>query len=59
MLKEIITRVVLTADEGNVITDGETYGKQIFLAVGETAEGYYEITEEEYLAIVAKEQEEL
>ena len=57
MLKETITRVVLTADDGKVITDGETYGKQIFLAVGETAEGYYEITEEEYNEILAEQEE--
>ncbi len=55
MIKETITRVVLTADEGKVLTDGENYGKQIFLAEDKTAEGYYEITDEQYQEIVAKE----
>ena len=48
----MVTRIVLTADEGKVLTDGENYGKQIFLAEGKTAEGYYEITAEEYIRIL-------
>lgn len=48
MIKETVTRIVLTADEGKVLTDGEIYGKQIFLAEGKSADGYYEIDEEEY-----------
>ena len=41
------TRTVLYADEGMVLTDGETYGKQIFLGDGKSAEDYRQITEEE------------
>ena len=52
----MVTRIVLTADEGKVLTDGENYGKQIFLAEGKTAEGYYEITEKEYNEIVEKQE---
>ena len=40
------TRTVLYADPGMVLTDGETYGKQIFLAEDRSADEFYEITEE-------------
>lgn len=42
------TRTVIYADEGMVLTDGNTYGTTIFLAEGESGEEYREITREEY-----------
>ena len=45
------TRTVLYADPGMVLTDGENYGKQIFLGDGRSAEEYHEITDEEMAAI--------
>lgn len=47
-------RIVLYADPGMVLTDGETYGKQIFLGDGKSAEDYHEITDEEMAAIEQK-----
>lgn len=44
-------RIVLYADPGMVLTDGETYGKQIFLGDGKSAEDFREITDEEMAAI--------
>jgi hypothetical protein len=52
----MITRLVLTADEGKVLTNGEIYGKQIYLAEGLTEKGFYEITEAEYNEIVKAEE---
>ncbi len=42
------TRIVIYADEGKVLTDGTTYGKQIYLADGKNAESFREISENEY-----------
>lgn len=41
-------REVIKADEGYVLTDGEVYGREIYLAEGEDPSAFYAITEEEY-----------
>ena len=58
MITETITRIKLTASEGMMLTDGESYGKEVFLAVDADAGSWHEITEEEHEAI-QKEQEEM
>lgn len=50
-------RKVITADEGYVLTNGKTYGRVIFLADGQSAEEFHEITDEAYKEIM-KDQEE-
>ena len=55
MKKETITRIKLTASEGHILTDGENYGRIVYLASGDEGEEWYEITEEEYRKIVEKE----
>lgn len=42
------TRIVIYADEGKILTDGTTYGKQIYLADGKNADSFWEISENEY-----------
>ena len=42
------TRKIIYADDGKILTNGEIYGKQIFLADGVSEDDFYEISEEEY-----------
>ena len=49
-------RTVIYADEGKVLTNGEIYGKQIFLAEGVSEEDFNEITEAEYEKIMQDEE---
>ena len=43
-------RTILYAEDGKILTNGETYGRIIFLADIEDESTYYEIAEEEYEA---------
>ena len=54
MKKETITRIKLTASEGHVLTNGESFGKTVYLASGDEGDGWYEITEAEYEAKMAE-----
>ena len=48
------TRIVLYADEGKVLTNGEIYGSVIYLSEGEDESNYREITKEEYEKITGE-----
>lgn len=54
MKKELQTIVTLTASEGHILTDGESYGRIVYLAQGDEGEKWYEITEAEYEAKMAE-----
>ena len=54
MKKESQTIVKLTASEGHILTDGESYGRIVYLAQGDEGEKWYEITEAEYNAKMAE-----
>ena len=41
-------RKVIYASEGKILTNGEIYGKIIYLAEGVREDSFYEITKEEY-----------
>lgn len=47
MKKETIVQIVLKADEGKVLTDGENFGTTIVLPETVNADEWYEIGEEE------------
>jgi hypothetical protein len=51
-------RKILTAKEGKVLTNGEIYGKVIYLAEGVDESGFYEITEGEYEQMIERSSEE-
>ena len=50
-------RLVIYADEGKVLTNGETYGRTIYLANGENADNYHEISEAEYQEMLKSQEE--
>lgn len=45
--------IMLTSDEGKILTDGEVYGKIIALGKGDSPERYHEITVGEYENILS------
>ena len=49
-----VTRTVLVADEGMVLTNGEHYGKSVYLAEGADASAWREVSEAEYNAVMAE-----
>ena len=53
------TRTVIYADEGMILTNGEIYGKQIFLEEGLDASTFHEITEEEYFESLPEEEQKV
>ena len=52
MITETITRIKLTASEGMILTDGENYGKEVYLAEDAEQSLWHEITEDEYEKLV-------
>lgn len=59
MKKDAITMIKLTASEGHILTNGETYGRVVFLPSGDEGEKWYEITEGEYKKKMAEEEARL
>ena len=59
MKEETITLRKLTASAGFTLTNGEVYGKEIYLGKYDSPENWREITDAEYAAVVAAQKEEL
>mgnify|MGYP003301390606 CR=1 FL=1 len=49
MITEKVT--VLKADEGMTLTNGETFGKVVYLGTNDSASNWHEITDEEAQAL--------
>lgn len=47
MEKSTIELIKLTASEGMTLTNGETYGKEVYLGCNDSAENWHEIPDEE------------
>lgn len=58
MIESTIKITKLTASDGHMLTNGDVYGKEIYLGVNDSAANWREITIEEYEAIVAFADEE-
>ena len=52
---QVVELKILTASDGMVLTNGEAYGKVIYLGKNDSAENWHEITEEEYEEILQEE----
>lgn len=57
MIETTITLRKLTASEGHILTNGDVYGKEIYLGLNDQAENWHEISDAEYAVIVKKEEE--
>jgi YHS domain-containing protein len=49
-------RKILKAGEEKILTDGITYGSEIYLAEGENAQKFKEIPYEEYIRLTEEEE---
>lgn len=47
MIESIIEIRKLTADEGMTLTNGEAFGKEVYLGKNDSAENWHEITDAE------------
>ena len=55
MTQETITRIKLIASEGMMLTNGEVFGKEVFLGTGDSADNWHEITEAEAMTKMEEE----
>lgn len=54
MTETTITLRKLTASDGYVLTNGDVYGKEVYLGIYDSAENWHEITDAEYDEIQAQ-----
>lgn len=57
MTQETITRIKLIASDGMMLTNGEVFGKEVFLGTGDSADNWHEITEVEAQEIMAEQED--
>ena len=56
MIESKIEITKLTASDGHILTNGEVYGKEIYLGINDKSENWNEITDEEYSGILTEEE---
>lgn len=58
---EIVIKTVtkLIAEKGHFLTNGTVYGKEVYLADGDSPDNWYEITDAEYTTFETAEQEKI
>ena len=54
MIETTITLRKLTSSPGHILTNGDVYGKEVYLGVNDSAENWHEITDAEYNEIMAE-----
>lgn len=59
MKTENVVLTKIEADEGMYLTNGETYGKIIYLGKNDATENWHEITETEYEQIINQRESEV
>lgn len=59
MKQETITRIKLTAAEGMTLTNGEVFGKEVYLGTGDSADNWAEITDSEAAKLQAEREAEV
>ncbi len=59
MTETIIELKKLTSSEGMTLTNGEAYGKEVYLGINDSADNWHEITDAEYEEIERARSEEL
>lgn len=57
-IKEV-KQTIIEASEGHILTNGHSYGKVVALGSTDSADNWYEITEEEYNKIEAEQTEDM
>ena len=56
MTESTIKITKLSASDGHVLTNGEVYGKEIYLGKNDKADNWHEITDAEYAEIIKAEE---
>ena len=59
MKKTIVELTKITASDKMVLTNGETYSKEVYLGVNDCIDNWHEITDAEYEEIVKAQEEEM
>lgn len=59
MTESTIQITKLTASDGHVLTNGDIYGKEIYLGKNDSPDNWHEITDAEYAEILAQQEREM